>query len=138
MIDLYTKFESEFKQVMIDSNSVLIGGARPLPLPRLPYEQEGRLTIVQCISTLIVCLEPCTKTHQLEREREREGNDIVTVKDSTVPLTCSRPVLYGDSNGEAVCRGLKEEVEVLCEGVEVEEEARDCRRDRLIGRKERT
>ena len=43
-----------------------------------------------------------------------------------------RPVLYG----EAVCRGLKEEVEVLCEGVEVEveveveEEALDCRRDR--------
>ena len=61
-----------------------------------------------------------------------------TIYSIVVVLTCSSPVLYGDSKGEAVCRGLKEEVEVLCEGVEVEEEALDCRRDRLIGRKERT
>ena len=56
-------------QVVIDSNSVLIGGARPLPLPGLPDEQEGRLAVVQCVSALIVRLEPCTKTHQLTREK---------------------------------------------------------------------
>ena len=78
------------------------------------------------------------KEREIKRKKRARERDYYCHGFHTVPLTCSRPVLYGDSNGEAVCRGLKEEVEVLCEGVEVEEEARDCSRDRLIGRKERT